>query len=409
MRAKRAALIPIAIAIAISLAGCGSSSLTTVSGNPPPATPTTGSTPPPTGGTGGSGGTGGGTAGGTGGGGSTAATVVTWLYVGGNGSQEAIHGLALKSDNSLAALPGSPYAGPASSVVATSGFAFAFGSNNRLSSYARNSDGSLRLVSTVPTTPFPNTSGPWVLSLDHTGQSLYPLIANYYGVDTEAYTEYSIGSDGSLHSLGVTTGSTDYQTRLQFSPDNRFAYTVGCFHANWDVVGFTRNSDGTLTRIQTRETTPVPNAQGVCPNAPAMSAKNFLVISVADLNTSRQFLASYAVNGDGTLTLANSLPIDAANAPTIAEFDRSGTWLAAASKNRIFFYQLSSGGAITAAGAPVTTGGNIMDLHWDNAGHVFAVDSSAMYIFTVQNGAATPLGSPTPVSGANSVAVLPAS
>ena len=60
----------------------------------------------------------------------------------------------------------------------------------------------------------------------------------------------------------------------------------------------------------------------------------------------------------------------------VEEFDRSGTWLASAAKNRIMFYQLNSDGTILPAGATVTTSGNIEELHWDNAGHLIAIDNS---------------------------------
>src|SRR5205085_8399967 len=113
------------------------------------------------------------------GGGSAAPAVVAYAYVGGAGP--AIFGYALRADNSLAALPNSPYSGASISVVSNGAAVFALrnGTNaadSNLVSFARASDGSLRLNSDTPVsahTGLPGGSGGTTLSLDHTGQFLY--------------------------------------------------------------------------------------------------------------------------------------------------------------------------------------------------------------------------------------------
>ncbi len=88
-------------------------------------------------------------------------------------------------------------------------------------------------------------------------------------------------------------------------------------------------------------------------------------------------------------------------------FDPTGSYLAGAGKG-LYLYHLSSSGKLTLVQPPVAPGVRFADVKWDKSGHLFAISSTGLYIYTLKNGTLVPApGSPHPLAKTNSLAVLP--
>ena len=389
---------------AVLLTACGSSNRSTSSN--------TGGTPGGTngGGTGSGGGGGGGTGGGTGSGQPT----VAYVYVGGNnfGGSALISGFNITADAVAHPLPGSPYSGPAGSVVTNGAYVFATDGTN-IQTYTRNSDGSLARgssISGVVHNDSPTGSGVGQLTLDSTGQNLYVGEINFQGADNDAIAEFAIGSGGVLKFLTNSTINVDFGSALTFSQDNRFAYGQGCYFINFDLFGLARQANGTLQSFNDNAAIPLtgnPN-DTVCPDSSSASANNFLALEASTVGTSNSnnFLVTYRINSDGTLALTPNPNVPVTIGGVLA-FDPSGNYLALAGIGGIQVFQLNASGILMPLGSPQQTSVKFDAARWDNSGHLYAVGNSALYVFNFAQGILTEAGSPYPVSSEGSLTVLP--
>jgi 6-phosphogluconolactonase (cycloisomerase 2 family) len=349
---------------------------------------------------------------GSGSSGSTASGVVAFAYVGSatSTSDERIFGFAIKNDGSISALPNSPYSGAANSLISNSPSLFALGNStgNALVSYARAGNGSLKESSSAPvsahTGPGGPSSGGVSLSLDRAGQSLYVGVINAAGAENNQYAVYNVSS-GKPQFVANTQSNVNIGGALLFSSNNRFAYTDGCHFADWDVVGLARGGDGTLTFFNPNGAMPVTATKGSCPGRYAISAKNYFAVVGHDGQTGEWVIATYTINSDGTLGLAKKLTLTGTNGVTALKFDPgTGAFLASADDRGIVMYTLANDGTLTQVGSIVS--GAFRDVHWDSAGHVYAIDAGAFYAFNNNNGVLSPLGSPQSVPSVVSLSVL---
>ena len=369
------------------------------------------------GGSGGSGGSGSGGSGsgGSGGGGSP----IAYVYVGApnlSGTNPPIAGFAVASDGTAQTIAGSPFNLTSGGIVATSNYAFATDGTN-IVTYTIGSGGALQQASSINGTAnnqIPSGSSVQALSLDRSGQTLYAAELNYDGAGNNAFSYFGIGSGGALSFLGSSSVEANDHGPLVFSQNNQFAYGAGCYHFNSEIYGFTRSSDGTLTSLDTNAALPPnvdPNTMW-CPDDSAASAGNFLAVVFYDLSQQNgtYYLATYSINPDGTLGLvANSEIATPFTGETAVSFDPSGQYLAVAGQAGIQMYQINSTGTLTALGDVQQPSVTFQGLRWDGAGHLYAVSSDGLYIFTSNSGQLTLDGSPYPVTNAGSLAVVPLS
>jgi 6-phosphogluconolactonase (cycloisomerase 2 family) len=368
-------------------------------------------------GSGGSGGSGSGGSGGSGGGGSDSA--VAYVYVGAPNLSSAgapIEGFAVASDGTAQTIAGSPFNVASDSVVASSSYAFATDGTN-IVSHSIGSGGTLQQVSTIDGTAnnqIPNGSAVQALSLDRTGATLYAAELNYDGTGNNAFSSFGIGSSGGLTFLNSSSEDANDHGPLAFSQGNQYAYGEGCYHFNSEIYGFSRSGDGTITSVNTNAQLPPnidPNTLW-CPDDSAASAGNFLAVVFYDLSQQNgtYYLATYTINSDGTLALvANSEIATPFTGETAMSFDPSGQYLAVAGGAGIQVYQISAAGLLTAVGDVQQPSLAFLALRWDGAGHLYAVTSEGLYIFSSNNGQLTLDGSPYPVTNAGSLAVVPLS
>jgi 6-phosphogluconolactonase (cycloisomerase 2 family) len=305
-------------------------------------------------------------------------------------------------------------------VVTNSAFVFGTDSNN-IASYARSGDGSLKQVASTLAVGS-NGSELWAIgamTLDHTGQTLYA--AEDAGSDDNFYVFFNIAANGSITKIGQIGPNVDYTSPLVFSPDNQNAYGFGCFHIGWDITGFHRNSDGSLTQFDTTANTQsgpfyLGSGQMYCPEGEAVSQMGYMALADTAVNTNTLGVGVYKINADGTLTFVQNSTLETQLSegsngccfPVAMSFDRTGQFLALAGSGGIQMYRLMPGGTLTPLGGVQAPGPSYLGVQWDADNHVYAVSSSGLQVFTNSQGVLTPApGSPHMAGAAGSLAVLP--
>jgi hypothetical protein len=337
--------------------------------------------------------------------------VVAYAYIG--EAANRIGAFAVRKNGVATLVSGSPFAGPSRSVVVSSGFVFGTDGTN-IATYKRLVGGGLHVSSVINGTAHNDTpvgSGVGTLTLDRSGSSLYASEINFQGTDNDAYAQFGVQSSGALVFRNNSAISVDYDSQLQFSQNNQFAYGEGCYFANWDITGLQRTANGSLIPFSTGNTFP-PNPSGdfLCPSGEAASARGYLAIAYGIASAgSKQNVAIYRIASSGALELISN-SITATNFAGIGglRFDPTGNFLAVAGQKGIVAYRLNANGTLTRLGNVLASGTTFVDVKWDKAGHVLAISNGALYVFTLNSGGLSQTGAPHGLSrAAGSLAVLP--
>ncbi len=337
------------------------------------------------------------------------------------GTSSAITGYGVKSDGSLTPLSGSPYAASLNSNIVTNGanvYTIAQGGTNLQIYSIDKSSGALNLANTtsaIAGDPEQIDIG-WKLALDHTGSSLYVAVGTNIdgGVNV-----FAVGSTSSAQQVQFLAGPSIPLAPEVFSPDNRYGYASNCGARVFGIFTYNRASDGTLT-ITTHETAPGPPkgnpGEAFCPERLALSAKGYLAVvwfPFAYASTGQvgneTYVVTYTINADGTLTPVSNSQVKTASssANTVAvNFDPTGGFLAVAGDGGIQTFAMNANGTLAPAGSPQSPGGNFLNVAWDNSNHVFAANTSQLYVFNSGTGVLTP-ASGSPYAGGPQLAVLP--
>lgn len=349
---------------------------------------------------------------------------MAFAYVGGGASAPAtgpIYGFSVLADGTATPVQGSPTNGPNSNVLTNGAYVFSTDGHN-IATYARSNNGSLQQPAVQNAIPNPGSPNAYLigsLSLDHTGQTIYAT--EDAGADDNYIFFFNVGANGAISGTGQIGPNVDYVSSLVFSPDNNYAYGYGCFHANWDVTGFKRNSDGTLTKLGSESTNPaVPpfaaSGQMYCPVAEAVSAGGYLAVAAAQLGTNANYsIVVFHINSDGSLSFVSSTDTAfpsgsgcCGGAQVTFTFDPTGTYLAAADKAGLQMFRLVPGGILAPIGGLQQPGPNYQAVQWDQKDHVYAISDSQLYVFKNAEGKLVPApGSPSATAGSGSLTVLP--
>jgi 6-phosphogluconolactonase (cycloisomerase 2 family) len=359
--------------------GCGSGSSSTTSNLPPSSTTPTSATPPVSGSP-------------SPGGGTSTQSSATFVYAGQQNAQNGagkIAGFKVNSDGSSQPTPGSPYTGSGSGLALAPAGDILFGSDYaNVESWAVGSDGALSRQN--------NLAGVFgnLLMIDNSGHTLYAQEFYIGGTGNNDYAFLNIGSNGALQKIGATPQSVD-GGRFVFTPDNTRAYGTFCYHLDASIVGYTRNSDGSLTSFNTNAPLPTDNGQATfCPSSLTVSpdGKYLVAALISVLNTSSGFIGVYTINSDGTLTPVSGSPYPSGAQAKDVIFDPSGKFIVTAESDGVAAYQFTPGSApARMSGSP--TGGAAMDrVMFSRSGQLLSSISSAaqsLYIFTFANGTLT--------------------
>jgi len=336
-----------------------------------------------------------------------AQTTVSYVYVGRNTSPQKIAAFAIKSDNSVHTVSGSPFTAPSRALAASTNYLYATNHKN-IAAYKRNSSGTLTFLSSFNgVRNFDSEVGS--LTLDRTAASLYASEDN--GVGDNDYDIYDKLSSGKLSYVSSTRISAEYGGPLQFNTANKYAYTIACIMAEFSIPAFTRESDGLLTPLNaTFDLPPHPGTEDLCPTGIATSALGYAAISYFAISPSGfQSIAVYRIAGDGSLRFVSQTSTNSTNANQSRfslQFNRTGTYLAAAGQKGIQLYKLSSTGFLSKVGSPLYTRTTFHALKWDKTNHVYTISGSALYFFTVKSGKLVQAASPRSVPSAASLVVV---
>lgn len=342
----------------------------------------------------------------------TSTAPVAYVYVGngpiGNATAEKIFAFSVLQSGKATRVAGTPVTGPSLGLQVSSGHVYAT-DETHVATYIRTpTTGAFHVASVINGTAHndtPNGSGVESLTLDRTAQSLYLGEIDFQGADNNAYAEYKSVAGGKLAFQMNSNINVNYGGGLVFSHDNIHAYESGCFFLGFQINGFMRASNGTLININPNaEFPPNPSGDDLCPEIQATSAQNFLVLNFTDVEKKTQSLITYHINADGTLGLVPGSAIEAVGIPSNLRFDPTGVFMASVGQG-ISIFKLSSAGKLALVTSTASTT-KFTDVRWDNFGHVYALSSAGVSVFTFKNNVLVP-GTPILVSGAESLAVLP--
>jgi hypothetical protein len=343
----------------------------------------------------------------------TSTTPVAYVYVGngpvGNALGEKIFAFRVFPNGTATRVAGTPVTGPSLNLQVSSGHVYATDGKN-VATYLRTpTTGAFHVSSVINGTAHndtPTGSGVESLTLDRTAQSLYLGEIDFQGADNNAYAEYEAVSGGKLKFLMNSNINVNYGSTLVFSHNNLHAYESGCFFLGFQINGFIRASNGTLINFNPHpELPPDPSGDFLCPDTQATSAQNFFVLAFTDEESQPRAhsLITYHINADGTLGLVPGSAIEG-TAVNAMRFDPTGVFMATVGQG-IRIYKLSSAGKLSLVTTTATTK-TFNDVRWDNFGHVYALSSTGVSVFTLKNNVLLQ-GAPILVSGAKSLGVLP--
>ncbi len=236
------------------------------------------------------------------------ASPVAYVYVstGTNLTSGKIRGYLAAANGALTAIPGSPFQTNGVNYMAVNG-KWLFGVANTdtdINSYSIGSNGALKLKRTYNVTP----PGPGVISvyLDHTGSTLY---ADFYTTNND-FISFNINqATGQLNETGDLAGGPPDNSPVSFIGNNLYAYSSSCYHFGPEIIGVKRNTDGTLSYLNSFSA-PLPAEKSggfYCPWLAAADPTNHIAIAMEPLNPNwgqdgPVQLASYTVDSSGNLT-----------------------------------------------------------------------------------------------------------
>lgn len=347
---------------------------------------------------------------------------VAYVYVGQNTSPNQVSAFQAGRNGTLQNISGSPFAGIALSVVVSSGFVWATDGQS-IATYTRSPNGALTQTSVINGTAHNDTPvGSFVgsLTLDRSGSTLYAQEFDSDGTDDHSYAAFMIQPNGALTFLANSGISSFYQSPLQFSQNNQFAYGNGCYFLTWDVYGFQRAADGSLIDFSPgNQMPPTTEDNFLCPIFQAVSARGFLAQAYEFFGSQaglEQIAIYQIVPGSGTLELiANSEITPATNGVNGLRFDPTGRFLAVTGANGIQSFRIDDDGMLTAVGAVQDSTVSLANVAWDKCKHVYTISSynqsdpngSALYVYTMSRAGLTRQNAPTPVPAAASLAAEP--
>lgn len=344
------------------------------------------------------------------------ASPVAYVYVSSapTSSTGQINGYSAASNGALTPIAGSPFPYDVNYMAVNGAWLFGVANmDTDIDSFSIASNGVLTFKDTYKVT----NPGPGVISvyLDHTGSTLY---ADYYTTNND-YLSFSINqSNGQLTKIGDLAGGPPNNTPVSFIGNNVYAYSSSCYHFGPEIIGVKRNTDGTLSYLNSTFPFPAEKSGGFyCPWKAAADPTNHLAIAMQPMNlnfgTDGNFqLAVYTVGSTGNLSTKSTY----SNMPTVAvggvfdySMSPSGKYLAVGGTTGFQIFHFNGSNPITKF-TGLLTGNPINQIFWDNANHVYAISWSKnkLFVWTVTSTGVTPApGSPHAITSPQSLIVLP--
>lgn len=345
-------------------------------------------------------------------------SAVAYVYVSTTSrNKDEVKIFSASSDGSLRLISSPASVGTFSFMAVNSGYLF--GSNGALiDSFSIAANGKLTEDSSVNVQEMNgNCGGSGAVFLDRMGSTLYDLDFGADSCSNNAYQFFS--ADGNLNYLGVTSDSSNWWfTPLSFSGNNQYAYGADCLSdMYWDITGFQRNADGSLTDLD--QSFPMPKAQKnnfFCPFLTTTDQSNHVVISMQEVGPYLQThgepqLATYTIGADGTLTTKSNfwnMATTVVDNVTDLKMSPSGELVAVSGTAGLEVFHFNGAKPLTSYTGLLATD-VIVQVAWDNDNHLYAIGQDRkLYVFTITPTSVTQApGSPHTIATPQSIAVLP--
>ena len=178
-----------------------------------------------------------------------------------------IDGYSADSTGALTLLAGSPFWKTSKTLLAmanTSHWLFV-SDGTYIYSFSIASSGALKQVASVNAAQYYGFSGlaGVYLLLDHTGSTLYALADD--GVGDNEFQFFAKNSTTGVLTYFGSTGASAFYGYTAFTGSNLYAYGFGCIQDSRADYGFSRGSDGSLTRLNIDPPMPTYPNGNYCP------------------------------------------------------------------------------------------------------------------------------------------------
>lgn len=340
------------------------------------------------------------------------------VYVQVGGQAGSVYGYNASSSGQLSPIPGSPF-NLGTQIIDSSKSQFITLGHTLLHSYAVASNGAIgSQLSQIPVVDYAGSScgGSQPMAagavLDHTGKYVYVMFDPF---GCTAYQSYIISSGGSFTFDGdteepQTLSGSDLENYFIGLPSilgkETFAYSsYPNPNMGEKLLGFRRQSSGTLELMQFNETDPSVNGFPDVHDPDASPTGNYIVAQLNPNDNIPTYLASYTVDSQGNLSTTNTL----SNMPTStlingdfstppysrrsnSTFSPSGNLFVlyggagqqGSAENGIEIYNFNGANPLTLR-SKLLTGTPINQVAWDSGNHLYAISTAEnkLYIFTV--------------------------
>jgi hypothetical protein len=348
-------------------------------------------------------------------------TPVAFVYVSNSPSanNNEIQAFAAAPNGRLTAVTSSPFPADVQGMALNGNTLF--GTNGvSIFGFSIASDGALNPTTSINAQQLNGgCGGPVSLFFDHTGATLYDDDFDGDSCANTAYQSFHIdGSTGDMTYLALSQSSAAFNVPLSFIGNNVYAYGSTCYHFSPLIFGFMRNSDGTMTYLNSN--TPMPLAgtgNFYCPYLATADPTNHVAVSVQQLTgnwgqVGLPQLATYTADSAGNLTTASSfsnMPKTAVHAVTNIWMSPGGKLLAVGGTAGLQVFHFNGGKPITHYTGLLTTK-EVDQFFWDNDHHLYAISRSAgkLFVFTITpTSVRQALGSPYTITNPLNIIVLP--
>jgi hypothetical protein len=338
--------------------------------------------------------------------GASTPSTAAYVYIQIQGPEGAVYGFRASSTGQLSTISGSPFK-PAGLVIGSNKSQLITLGETLLHSYGIASDGAIGpQLEQNPYTDYSGGAcgGPSGGSavLDHSGKYVYVLLQNGGDGACATYQSFNINSAGAFNGVGDTEVNTSGGEDVDLPSilgNESFAYANEWTGHYSGLIGFRRESSGTLEAMQFSETDPTLSGSLYLPAYPdASPTGNYVVVQLYPDNgggdSNPPQLGSYTVNSQGNISSTNT----SSNMPTspftnnfATTFSPSGDlfviWAdngAGPGGNGIQIYNFNGAAPLTPY-KTLLSGTPIEEVAWDSSNHLYAISKSdnKLYVFTV--------------------------
>jgi len=338
----------------------------------------------------------------------TAPAPVAYVYL---QTSKGVDGFAASADGKLELVKGSPFK-TTGAMAAGNGSHFITLGKDLVHSYAVEANGAIgKQVSEINTQDYKgsecgdNTGSQAVL--DHTGRNLYvQLDAN---VGCAAIQTYNVAKgSGALTFRGATPAYDTSSTGITLTITGNDALGYALTDTPSSLLGYKRESEGTLEAIQFHQVDPTSVTGPFWPLSVA-SAPNNLVAIVCGGGNEGGFqgaqLASYVVDGEGNITSKNTwenMPYVTSdcgtNYPGVMDMSPSGKLLAVINYDYesgyrgpwgLSIFHFNGTDPVTPFGAALDPSEGFFGMSWDNNNHLYALSGLGLHVYSITPAAIT--------------------